>query len=1062
VKRSFNRFLGLSARQNAVRARRPRPALEVLEDRLTPSILWLPDKGIEHATPGSGQVLGTAGDTPIYTIFWGSYWYTGAGQAQASRIENALNPMFRDSTYLDGLHQYGVQHRARVPNSGTVDVFNYSDPANLFTKRDVQDIAAYAIQHQGLPGPDDSNPGVYFVITAPGAQYQDPNAGGWHYYGYVGDNRFYYGWISTDSILDDSTAFLSHEVIETMTDPNLNAWHVDPTGDFGDRELCDGEFHDHRVNGYLLQAYWSEADEAFEFSDTNRQEFFVVDGMLYVIGDQLGQPYNDTVFVDVNSLGGAWLNLNGEVESFDLGRVTGLTVSTGGGFNIIRVNNEALNLNLTINNASDDRVVIGQGSVQGIQANISIHNPSHHTDLTIDDSADPSAHSVDIDATSVVGLVPNFLYVQRSIEFDNLSHLSIWGGSGGNTFRVHDTPAPYDPYFGGPGFTYLASGSGRDTVYVFGTTGDLYVDGVSGLDYVEVGSDAPWAGQGLLALIRGAVHVSNINGTTYLYADDSADNASRTATLSDGVLTGLAPAPIYWTPTPWPTGGVTTVAVWAGNAGNSFTVQNTSALYNRTYLVTGNGANTVNVLETTGALSLNTGSGPANTSVILGWGILGHRSMANLRGSVTLTNPAGHTLLTLDDSLDSLPRTAVFTDALITGLSPAPIETDGNLQALTVVGGSGGVQFDFRGTTAAKPTRLFAGAGSDTLVGPDTGASWSLTGSDSGQVTRITYSGIENLVGGAGTDTFWFLPAGQVSGFLDGGGGANRLDYSGDGGQASTVNLATRSATRIGGGAASRLWNIGTLVGSTAGTDTLIGTNAVNRWLITGANTGWLGTIRFAGIENLTGGTLTDTFRFYPSGSLSGSLNGGYGADWLDYSACTAAVSVNLATGTATGVNGHVVLVENAIGGSGNDSLTGNALGNILIGGPGDDTITAGTGRSLLIGGLGSDILVGGSDDDILIAGRTAFDAYPAALQAIFAEWHRTDRDYGARITDLRNGGGYNGSFRLVWGSTVVDDGAADRLTGGPGLDWFFANPGPNGVRDTITDLDLRVPEQVN
>jgi Ca2+-binding RTX toxin-like protein len=1063
MKHRLNRFLSSSSGRTALRARYARPRLESLEDRLTPSILWLPDKGIEHATPGSGQVLGTAGDTPIYTIFWGSFWATQQGQALAGRIENSINPMFRDSTYLDGLHQYGVGQRARVPDYGTVEAFNFSDPAIGFTNDDVKATVIYAMQHQGLPGPDDSNPGVYFVITAPDAQYARPDSAGWHTYGSVGGNRFYFGWISNDAFLDDVTSILSHELVESMTDPNENAWRVDPTGDFGDRELCDGEDHCQRVNGYLVQLYWSQADEAFLFYDTNRQKFFVDEDMLYVIGDQLGQPCSDTVIVDVNGLGGPWLSLNGEVESFDPSQFIGLTVSTGGGTNAVWVNNESAYLDLTINNASDDRVVIGEGSVQGVQANVTIRNPTHHTDLTIDDSADPSVHTVDIDATSVVGLLPNVAYVRRRITFDNLSHLSIWGGSSGNTFQVHDTPAPYDPSQGGPGFTYLASGSGQDTVDVLGTTGDLYVDGVSGLDFVQLGSERGSSGQGLLNQILGAVHVSSINGTTYLYVDDTADTTSRSAILSNGVLTGLSPAPIYWTPTPWPTGGVTTVAVWGGNAGNTFEVNNTSALYNRTYLVTGNGANTVYVQGTTGALSVNTGSGPANSSVILGWALLGRRSMANLHGSVTLTTPVNHTFLTLDDSLDSLPRTAVFTDALITGLSPAFIETDGNMQALTVVGGSGGVQFDFRGTRAPKPTRLYGGAGSDTLVGPDTGASWALTGSDTGKVNSfLTFTGVENLVGGAGNDNIVLLPAGQVSGSIDGGGGANRLDYSVDGGQASTVNLATGSATRVGSGAALRVANIGTLVGSSAGTDTVIGADAVNRWLITGANTGYVGTFRFAGVENLTGGSSADTFRFYPAGSLSGNLDGGSDVNWLDYSLFSTGVTVNLATGVVPGVTGRLLRVENAIGGSGNDTLIGNALGNILIGGPGNDTLLGGAGRSLLIGGLGSDSLVGGSGDDILVAGRTAYDANSLALQIILGVWQQTGLDYSTRIADLRTGVGWHQAYRLVWGTTVADDGAADSLTGGAGLDWFFANPGPSGITDTITDLDVRAGEQIN
>ena len=60
-----------------------------------------------------------------------------------------------------------------------------------------------------------------------------------------------------------------------------------------------------------------------------------------------------------------------------------------------------------------------------------------------------------------------------------------------------------------------------------------------------------------------------------------------------------------------------------------------------------------------------------------------------------------------------------------------------------------------------------------------------------------------------------------MTGKIDGGTGANTLDYSGDGGAAATVNLATSTATRTGGFA-----NIQKLVGSTSAADKLIGPNA--------------------------------------------------------------------------------------------------------------------------------------------------------------------------------------------------------------------------------------------
>ncbi len=89
-------------------------------------------------------------------------------------------------------------------------------------------------------------------------------------------------------------------------------------------------------------------------------------------------------------------------------------------------------------------------------------------------------------------------------------------------------------------------------------------------------------------------------------------------------------------------------------------------------------------------------------------------------------------------------------------------------------------------------------------------------------------------------------------------------------------------------------------------------------------------------------------------------------------------------------------LIENAVGGSGNDLIKGNAGDNFLIGGAGDDRIEGGDGNDILAGGTignelsflgidrsalikvipqingadGNDILIGGNGNDLFIAGK--------------------------------------------------------------------------------------------
>ncbi|MBI5330572.1 MAG: cadherin-like domain-containing protein, partial [Betaproteobacteria bacterium] len=79
------------------------------------------------------------------------------------------------------------------------------------------------------------------------------------------------------------------------------------------------------------------------------------------------------------------------------------------------------------------------------------------------------------------------------------------------------------------------------------------------------------------------------------------------------------------------------------------------------------------------------------------------------------------------------------------------------------------------------------------------------------------------------------------------------------------------------------------------------------------------------------------------------------------------------ATPTYNGTNNlgiaYNAIIENAIGGSGNDTLMGNAVNNALTGGVGNDTLQGGLGNDALDGGDGSDIAVfSGSKSEYLVA----------------------------------------------------------------------------------------------
>ncbi len=103
----------------------------------------------------------------------------------------------------------------------------------------------------------------------------------------------------------------------------------------------------------------------------------------------------------------------------------------------------------------------------------------------------------------------------------------------------------------------------------------------------------------------------------------------------------------------------------------------------------------------------------------------------------------------------------------------------------------------------------------------------------------------------------------------------------------------------------------------------------------------------------------------------------GAGNDTIDVSGFSGAQKISLEDGTFSDVLGQTgtlsiaigAVIENAIGGSGDDTIIGNAVGNALTGGAGADSITGSAGDDTIVGGSGEDEIDGGEDDDFLNGG---------------------------------------------------------------------------------------------
>ncbi len=127
-------------------------------------------------------------------------------------------------------------------------------------------------------------------------------------------------------------------------------------------------------------------------------------------------------------------------------------------------------------------------------------------------------------------------------------------------------------------------------------------------------------------------------------------------------------------------------------------------------------------------------------------------------------------------------------------------------------------------------------------------------------------------------------------------------------------------------------------------------------------------------------------------------------------------------------------LIENAIGGTGNDEIIGNDAGNLLEGGAGLDTLEGGSGFDTLHGGDGVDLLRGGPQFDRLFGNDGADTLHGDNGHDHLFGGNQNDKLYGGAGRDRVFGG--NGDDTLFGGNHN------DKLYGGAGHDRLFGGNG--------------------
>jgi Ca2+-binding RTX toxin-like protein len=375
---------------------------------------------------------------------------------------------------------------------------------------------------------------------------------------------------------------------------------------------------------------------------------------------------------------------------------------------------------------------------------------------------------------------------------------------------------------------------------------------------------------------------------------------------------------------------------------------------------------TINLLAGTATgvssiLNVENSRGGNNNDTLIGDNLA--NDMEGQAGNDTLTGMGGADVLEGEDGNDTFVATL----------------NDGND---TIIGGANTDTYDMSGTSAA--ATITAATATSAETGTDTLASIEVYIGSQGADSITGDGDAETLNGFTGDDTLAGLGGADV---LIGGLGIDTATYAAAA-AAVTVNLAT--GTGAGSDAAGdTLSGIENLIGSAQG-DNLTGdalANNINGGAGNDIIAGGLGndvlaggagtdTFNYAigdGADTIDGGTENDTLNVtgtagndtlsvvYNGALLTSIVTGGTltsveavtanlgaGTDTLSYAGTTVAVAVNLGAGTASGFT-SVTGIENVVGGSNNDNLTGSALGNVFTGGAGNDTISGLAGVDIAV-----------------------------------------------------------------------------------------------------------------
>jgi hypothetical protein len=212
--------------------------------------------GADKFVDNGGRVIQV---TQLFLIYWGTAWTAvPAPTPTSAQITSACQTMMA-SSYMTGLAQYRGIGRGFVRGSAVIT--SSSPPAN-FTDSQVSNFIDAQINAGTVPAPDVDNQTLYCVVMPRGVNASNPSFIGEHTYYTRSGQRIHFAWITNSGSLSSITTIISHEVVESATDPEGSAFLgvAGTCSQGGWCEIGDVCSSTSTLDGVTVQSFWSNQD----------------------------------------------------------------------------------------------------------------------------------------------------------------------------------------------------------------------------------------------------------------------------------------------------------------------------------------------------------------------------------------------------------------------------------------------------------------------------------------------------------------------------------------------------------------------------------------------------------------------------------------------------------------------------------------------------------------------------------------------------------------------------------------------------------------------------------